>query len=147
MKKLTILFAALMITMSLSAKNWHKPTAEDIEVFKTLMELKSGGDILLPQIYVIAYANQQDTLGIKAKQQTREQKRTPQLDENGDPIMIQKRTRTNDGPGTITRAEKREMNKQNCDQAKPKNRTGARPPMNQGTTPPRMGTMQRGGKR
>lgn len=121
MKKLLTLIAVAMITLSLSAKHYHKPTTEDIEVFKTLTELKAGGDIILPQIYVVAYANQQDT--IRSKNQIHEQKRD----------------------GTQEGIKKRDRDKLHK-QAKPINRTGARPPM-QGTTPPRMGTMQRGGRK
>ena len=126
------------------------------------------------------FAQEQVPVKKQDKQQKREQVRTPQFDESGDPIMIRERVRTNEGQGTMKRAEKREMRKQNQGaevsavakqkrdqkrdatgdgtmqrdrdqinkQARPANmnRTGARPPM-QGTTPPRMGTMQRGGKR
>lgn len=101
-------------------------------------------------------------------EQKREQVRTPQFDENGDPIMIQDRARTrlNDGQGTMTRAEKREMSKQNqtnaaqtragvqqqkrsqdIKQAKPMNRAGARPAIRPGNPAPRTGTMQRGGRK
>lgn len=112
------------------------------------------------------------------KKQTKEQVKTQTQDQSGDPIMIQERVRTNEGQGTMKRAENREMRKQNHGtavsetanqksgdgtqsrsgvqkhdrdqvnkQAKPMNRTGARPPMHQGTTPPRTGTMQRGGRK
>jgi hypothetical protein len=60
MKKLLLLLTAVLITISLSARHFnHRLTAEDKEVFETLMYLRSQGDIILPEIHV--YASQDTT--------------------------------------------------------------------------------------
>lgn len=122
------------------------------------------------------FAQEQVPVKKQTKQQTQEQVKTQAHDQSGDPIMTQERVRANEGKGTMKRSENGKMRKQNHGaevsgvakqkrdqkrdatgdgtmqrdrdqvnkQVKP--RTGARPPM-QGTTPPRMGTMQRGGRK
>jgi len=116
------------------------------------------------------FSQEQTPVKKQTKQQTKEQVKTQGQTQSGDPIMIQERTRTNEGKGTMNRNEKKEMKKQNHGQevsgtakqnrdgvqkhdrdqvhkqAKPMNHNGARPPMHQGATPP-AGSMQRGGKR
>ncbi len=103
----------------------------------------------------------------QTQQQTQERVQTQDLTQSGDPIMVRERvqTRLNEGEGTMTRAERREMKRQNRiskdaaaqsrsgiqqhdrdqinKQARPMNRIGAKAP-NAGTATPRTGTMQRG---
>lgn len=112
------------------------------------------------------------SIGISAQEQTQQQSQTQNQtqiqQQTGDPIMNKDRIRTrlNNGSGTLTRSQKREMRKQNNaittnktakqsgvqqqdrdranfqKRAKPMN---ARPPMNRAI--PRTGTMQRKGGR
>lgn len=49
----------------------------------------------------------------QTKQQTKEQVQTQTQEQTQEPIMVQERVRTNEGQGTMTRAEKREMRKEN----------------------------------
>lgn len=62
MKKVLFLLIGALLTISLSATSRHKPTAEDIEVFQILMELKAGGDIILPEIHVFANSETKSTI-------------------------------------------------------------------------------------
>lgn len=75
MKKLLFLLIATLLTLSLSAhRSFYKLTAEDIEVHEILMELRADGDIILPEIHVIAYT-QQDTTKVKAQSQDQTHKK------------------------------------------------------------------------
>jgi hypothetical protein len=49
----------------------------------------------------------------QTQNQTQTQTQVQSGEQSGDPIMEQKRIRTNESQGTITRAEKREMKKEN----------------------------------
>lgn len=62
MKKLLFLLIGTLLTISLSATSRHKPTAEDIEVFQILMDLKASGDIILPEIHVFANSETKSTI-------------------------------------------------------------------------------------
>lgn len=62
MKKLLFLLIVTLLTISLSASSRHRPTTEDIEVFEILMDLKAGGDIILPEIHVFADSQTKSTI-------------------------------------------------------------------------------------
>ena len=144
MKKLLTLIAVTMITLSLSAKHYHKPSIEDIEVFKTLTELKAGGDIILPEIHVIAYV-QQDTI-IPKKLHERRMNHGSVVSDSA--RMIQGSPEKGQQMREI--AKQRGVQQQNREkvhnQAKPTNRTGAKP-VPHGTTPSRTHNTQRGGRK
>ncbi len=61
----------------------------------------------------IMFAQEQTPVKTQTKQQTKEQVKVQAQDQSGDPIMVQERVRTNEGKGTMKRAENREMRKQN----------------------------------
>lgn len=149
MKKIVFLFVFLVMTVTLSAKHWYKPlSSEDIEDFKILMELKAGGDIILPEIHVVAYVSQQDTLGVKVKQQTRDRKRTPQLDENGNLIKDQKRLCIHQDQMSMSKAKNSNVQRHNKNMINHRARPQTIRPggfgIPQGTKP---GTPQRGKNR
>jgi len=149
MKKIVFLFVFLVMTVTLSAKHWYKPlSSEDIDDFKILKELKADGDIILPEIRVVAYVSQQDTLGIKVKRQTRDRKRTPQLDEKGNLIKEQKRLRIHQDRKLMTKTKNDNVQRHNKNMINHRARPQTNRPggfgIPQGTKP---GTPQRGKNR
>lgn len=142
MKKLIFTLIMVLVTTATFAK-FHHPTIEDMEVGYVLHELRAQGDIILPEIHVYAYS-QQDTIVPPIK--VRERKHN-----YGEAVsQTAKETPGCPGKGEIVNGVAKQNREQakTCKHARPMNmhQNGARPAQH-GTTPPRTHNTQRGGRK
>jgi len=143
MKKLIFTLLMVLVTVVTFAKFHHHPTIEDMEVGYILHELRAQGDIILPEIHVYAYS-QQDTIVPPIK--VRERKHN-----HGEAVsQTAKETPECPGKGEIVNgvAKQNREQVQTRKQARPMNmhQNGARPAQH-GTTPQRIHNTQRGGRK
>lgn len=143
MKKLIFTLIVVLVTTATFAKFHHHPTIEDMEVGYILHELRAQGDIILPEIHVYAYS-QQDTIVPPIK--VRERKHN-----HGEAVsQTAKETPGGPGKGEIVSG----VAKQNREQVQTRKHVrpmnmhqyGTRPAQH-GATPQRIHNTQRGGRK